>query len=108
MVKYWKKPEVMEKKAQYIRERYASDPKYRKYIKKFNEEYYEENKDLMIRRARKRNKELGEEYTEYQKKYYEENREKMLAYQKRYQKKNKERIAEYMRKYRAKKAKSNT
>ena len=71
MVKYWKKPEVMEKKAEYIRDRYASDPKYRKYMKKFNEEYYEENKDIMIRRARQRNKKLGEDYTEYQKKYYE-------------------------------------
>ena len=79
MVKYWKKPEVMKKKADYIRERYASDPKYRKYMKKFNEEYYEENKDIMIRRARQRNKKLGEDYTEYQKKYYEENKEKMLA-----------------------------
>jgi hypothetical protein len=108
MGKYWKKPEVMKKKAEYIRERYASDPKYRKYMKKFNEEYYEENKDIMIRRARQRNKKLGEDYTEYQAKYYEENKEKMIAYQKRYQKKNKERIAEYMRKYRAKKAKAST
>ena len=108
MVKYWKKPEVMKKKADYIRERYASDPKYRKYMKKFNEEYYEENKDLMIRRARQRNNKLGEEYNAYQAEYYEKNKERMLAYQKRYQQKNKKKIAEYMRKYRAKKAKSNT
>jgi hypothetical protein len=108
MVKYWKKPEVMKKKAEYIRERYASDPKYRKYMKKFNEEYYEENKDIMIKRARRRNNSMGEEYSEYQKQYYEENKDRMKAYQKRYQQKNKEKIAEYMRKYRAKKAKAST
>jgi len=106
MVKYWKKPEVMAKKAEYIRERYASDPSYRRYMKKFNAEYYEENKDLLIRRSRKRNNENEEVYKDYQKNYYEENKDRLKLYQKRYQKKNKKKIAEYMRKYRAKKKKS--
>ena len=97
------KPEVMAKKAKYIRERYASDPSYRKYMKKFNATYYEEHKNTMIRRARKRNNTNDDEYRDYQKSYYEKNKEKLKQYQKRYKKKNKEKVALYMRKYRKKK-----
>lgn len=101
-MKYWRKPEVMEKKAEYIRERYATDKEYRKYVLEFGKQYYQENKDILKRRASKRNKENPEEYSKYQATYYQKNKKKLQEYQKDYQEKNRDKINEYMRNYRKK------
>lgn len=101
-MKYWRRPEVMEKKREYIKKRYASDKKFKKYMQEYGKAYYEDNKELLIRRASKRNRTNAEDYAEYQSEYYQKNKKKLQKYQKEYQEKNRERINEYMRNYRKK------
>ncbi|MDR3598174.1 hypothetical protein [Clostridium sp.] len=52
-------------------------------------EYYNENKEKILKNQRKYQSENIEKYKAYQKSYYEENREKMLEYQKTYNRKKK-------------------
>jgi ribose 1,5-bisphosphokinase PhnN len=101
-MKYWHKPEVMKKKAEYIRERYANDKKFRKYMLDFGRQYYQDNKDILKRRASKRNRENAEDIKEYQRDYYQKNKKALKKYQKKYQEDNREKINEYMRNYRKK------
>lgn len=101
-MKYWHRPEIMERKREYIKDRYANDKHYRQYVLEFGKQYYQDHKDILKRRASKRNRENIEAYTDYQATYYQKNKKHLKEYQKQYQQTNRERINEYMRNYRKK------
>ena len=68
--------------------------------KLINKKYYEENKEKILERSKKYGEENKEYIKEYKKKYYEENKEKILERSKKYGEENKENIKEYQKKYR--------
>lgn len=76
----------------------------------YQKEYYEENKETILQKAKEFYKENKEErleinrrwldsHPEYQKEYYEENKERLLNNMKIYQERNKEEQKKYRREY---------
>ena len=63
-------------------------------------EYYESNKEAMIKHQKAYNEANKEEVSGQQKEYYEANKEALLEYQKAYTEANKEAILEYKKAYR--------
>jgi hypothetical protein len=84
-----------EKVSEYDKKRYAENQdyykeQYKKWCKNnpsYFEKYYRENKDRIL-----------ESKKEYNKKYYEENKEKIAEYRRMYYEKNKEKVSEYGKK----------
>jgi hypothetical protein len=62
---------------------------------KYQKEYYENNKDELI----KYQKEYYENNKEYQKKYYENNKDELIKYHKEYYKNNKDELIKYQKEY---------
>lgn len=74
--------------------------------KKYKDDYYHKNKEKISQQAklkkRKKTPEQIERIREYQKKYYQKNRDKLREYGIAYSKKNKEKAREYNRNFYAK------
>jgi len=82
--------------------KYNTQEEYLKKDKEYNHVYYNKNKEKVIQRVSKRQKERQEEVTKYQRKYYydrEEYRQYKIEYQRRYRQEHKKEINEYNKKY---------
>ena len=58
--------------------------------KKCNSEYYQENKEEVLDRERKRYQENKEQILDQKREYYQENRKKRVEYQRKYRQRNRE------------------
>lgn len=67
---------------------------------KQKQDWYEENKQEILEKAKENYEENKEQKLEYQKQYVEENKEKIIEYQNDYREKNKEKISEQKKIYR--------
>lgn len=74
---YCQRAEVKAKKAEYIRNKYKYDPKWKKSQKKKVREYYEDNKEYLIAKQQERAIEKSDEIKKYLKEYYEKNKERL-------------------------------
>jgi len=72
---------------------------YVNYLRDYSKKYYEENKEKVLESIKNYKKENKENIIKYSKDYYEENKEKMNDYAKKYNEENKERLKEYRREY---------
>lgn len=86
---YCQRPEVKAKKAEYIRNKYKYDPKFKKNQVKAVKKYYEENSEEIIAKQKANNETRSEEIKEYFRIYYKKNKEKLNAKSKKYYKLNK-------------------
>jgi hypothetical protein len=66
----------------------------------YKQNWYEENKQKILEKAKKNYEENKEEKLEYQKEYVEKHKDQIYKYQKEYQKENKEKISEQKKIYR--------
>jgi hypothetical protein len=66
----------------------------------YKQDWYEENKEHILQKAKERYEENKEQKIEYQKQYAEENKEKISESQKEYREKNKEKLSEQKKEYR--------
>ena len=82
----------------------AREYKTPKAIRASNKKYYEENKEKVAAAKKKYYEENKEKVAAYRKKYREENKEKVAAYSKKYYEENKEKWKEYNQKSRQKKS----
>ena len=67
--------------------------------KRYNKQYYQDNKEKMLEYHKQYRENNKEKRLEYSKRHYQDNREKRLESQKQYNKNNKEKILEYNKKY---------
>jgi len=81
-----------------------TDPLLRKKIiqTEWKKKYYEDNKEKVKEKVKQNYEDNKERYKEYQKLYNQENKEKILEGAKKYREQNKEKRAEYQRNYRQK------
>ena len=61
---------------------YWKYPAVQKYQKEYNKVYYMDNREKIIADSKQRNKENEEQLKAYYKKYYEQNKDKLLEYAK--------------------------
>ena len=87
------------KKNEYIKKRWSEDKEFREYHSDYSKRYYKRNRDKILRKQKKLNTTNEDEIVDYHKTYYEQNKERLLQYQKDYYEKNKPRYQKYMRKY---------
>ena len=92
---YWKRPEVLKKKAEQNYVKYHEDPKFKTDRKKSFKKYYESNKEEFIEEQKKRNAFNADERKEYARKYYLLNKDKLKKRQKKYYKENTEQYKAY-------------
>jgi vacuolar-type H+-ATPase subunit I/STV1 len=69
--------------------------------KLYKQDWYEENKEQILQKAKENYEENKEQKLEYQKQYAEENKEQIKGYQEEYREKNKEKLSEQKKEYRA-------
>lgn len=86
---YCQRPDVKAKKAEYIRNKYKYDPKFKKKQTKATKKYYQENSADIIAKQKETNEIRSEEIKEYFKAYYKKNKERLNAKSKKYYKLNK-------------------
>ena len=67
---------------------------------KQKQDWYEENKDIILEKAKEHSEENKEQKIEYQKQYAEEHKEEIAEKQKEYREKNKEKLSEQKKEYR--------
>lgn len=67
----------------------------------YKQDWYEENKDQILQKAKEHYEENKEHKLEYQKQYAQENKEQIAQNQKEYREKNKEKLSEQKKIYRA-------
>jgi len=68
-------------------------------VKNYKKEYYQENKEEILKDIKEYRQENKEEISQYQKKYYQENKEEILKNQKIWYEENKEEILQYQKEY---------
>ena len=68
---------------------------------KQKQDWYEENKDIILEKAKEHYEENKEQKIEYQKQYAEQHKEEIAEKQKEYREKNKEKLSEQKKEYRA-------
>jgi 5-methylcytosine-specific restriction endonuclease McrA len=73
-----------------------------KNLKEYNKQYYQKNKEKLIARVKDRYENKKEEILEYHRAYYVENKEKVEQRQKKYNEKNKDRVSLMKKQYRSK------
>ena len=92
------------------------EPKYKSRIynalhkeerKEYQKQYYQKNKEALKAKATQWRKDNKQKHSEYRKKYYQANKDKIKATQKKYNEKNKEKIRQYQKEYVCKKRQSN-
>ena len=66
----------------------------------YRKKYYEGNREKVLESRKKYRQENKEKFSEYIKKYLQEKKEKVLESRKKYRQENKEKFSEYMKKYR--------
>ena len=67
--------------------------------KGYNKQYYQKNRDKILKRAKKYQEENIKKVLKYQEEYYIDNKEKILEYHRQYRLNNLEKILEYKNKY---------
>ena len=67
--------------------------------RQYNKQYYQENREQVLERQKQYYQENREQVLEYNKQYYQENREQVLEYNKQYYQENREQRAEYDKQY---------
>ena len=97
---YWMRDDVKAKKAEYIRNRYKTDPKYRKYLNQYSKKYYQKKRNELLKRQKQYNDEHAEERVKYMQDYYDRKKKELLERQQEYYQKNKGYYRNYMREYR--------
>lgn len=70
--KYLLKPETIEKRKEYMAQKYATDPEYKKRVLKNGRKWRETNKDKVA----ERNKKYRETHREYFREYYKKKKER--------------------------------
>jgi hypothetical protein len=73
---------------------------YKENPQQYKEDWYEENKDEILEKAKEHYEENKEQKLEYQKQYAEEHKEEITEKQKEYREKNKEKLSEQKKEYR--------
>jgi hypothetical protein len=67
--KYTTKPEIIEKRKEYLAQKYATDPEFKERVLKNGRKWRETNKDKVAERNKKYRETHREYYKEYMKKY---------------------------------------
>ena len=67
--KYQLKPEIIEKRKEYMAQKYATDPEFKERVLKNGRKWRETNKDKVVERNKKYRETHREYYKEYMKKY---------------------------------------
>lgn len=86
---YCQRPEVKAKKAEYIRNKYKYDPKFKKKQNKAMKQYYTENKEHILERQKESNEKRSDEIKKYFKEYYQKNKKLLNEKSKKYYRLNK-------------------
>jgi len=92
---YWKRPEVLKKKAEQNYVKYHEDPTFKKNRITSFKKYYDSNKEELIENQKKRNEINAEERKEYARKYYLLNKERLKKRQLKYYRTNIEQYKAY-------------
>ena len=77
----------------------TSDQKIDKWQKDYYKKWYAENKERVLKGATEYHKKHPEKHNAAQKKWIEKNKEHFMAYQKEFREKNAEKLKEYRRQY---------
>jgi len=79
---------------------YLTEEQKQKYFLEQNKKYREENKDKILEQQRKYREENKDKIAEQKQKYYEQNKDKILEQHQKYYEENKDKISEQHQKYR--------